>query len=356
MRQAGRVKRGAANLTVVTMASILLLGMSAPSNASAAGAHAGLWEECATGFAAGQCFGPTGIATDPTTGNVYIADSGGHRVNEFTIWGIFVKSWGWGVRTGAAELQSCTAQSGCQRGIDGSGVGQFSEPLDVAVDSSGDVYVLDRLNLRVQKFDPSGSDAEFVLTFGGEVNATKVGEPGASEAQRNLCPAASGDICQAGTSGNGAGQFAGWSAYSNTLAEGPGDTLYVGDTERIQHFNSAGEYLGSVPLPGERVQSLAVDRTSGVNAGDIYVARCNPATSCSQGINSAAKPGVMRLSAAGVEEDEIAEPTNPHALAVDGEGNLYVADGVGSGAAQTEDPQVRRRRRGGAGIPLFRRL
>ncbi|HKB49877.1 MAG TPA: hypothetical protein VKC63_00430, partial [Solirubrobacterales bacterium] len=58
---------------------------------------------------------PRGIASDPETGHLYIADQGNGRVVELTAWGDFVKAWGWGVKDGSPELQSCTAQTGCLR-------------------------------------------------------------------------------------------------------------------------------------------------------------------------------------------------------------------------------------------------
>ena len=42
-------------------------------------------------------------------------------------------------------------------GSNGSGDGQFSLPLGVAVDSAGNVYVADLFNFRIQKFNSSGT-------------------------------------------------------------------------------------------------------------------------------------------------------------------------------------------------------
>jgi hypothetical protein len=93
--------------------------------------------------------------------------------------------------------------------------------------SSGDVYVGDPNNHRVEKFSPSGS---FILMFGKDVNKTKAEEVGSTEAERDVCTVASGDTCQQGAEGTGPGAFV-----ANLLA-------------------------------------VAVDGSSGSSAGDVYVA------------------------------------------------------------------------------------
>src|SRR5689334_15241731 len=50
-----------------------------------------------------------------------------------------------------------------QVGTPGSGNGQLHQPYGVAVDSSGDVYVTDAYNYRVEKFDSAGA---YVSQFG----------------------------------------------------------------------------------------------------------------------------------------------------------------------------------------------
>ncbi|HEY2282668.1 MAG TPA: hypothetical protein VGH60_03860 [Solirubrobacteraceae bacterium] len=100
-----------------------------------------------------------GIAVDTNTHDVYIADIGNRRIDEFSPTGNFVRAWGWGVATGAAELQVCTAI--CQVGLSGSEPGEFQAPTYIAVDNSegashGDVYVADTANALVTKFDGEG--------------------------------------------------------------------------------------------------------------------------------------------------------------------------------------------------------
>ncbi|HMJ72398.1 MAG TPA: NHL repeat-containing protein [Solirubrobacterales bacterium] len=309
------------------MAVTLALCAMGPVGASAAVPDR-LWDACETGSGAGQCRVPYGIAADPTTGHLFIADVGNNRIDELTVWGVSVKSWGWGVRDGSEELQTCTAETGCLSGHDGAGDGQLNQPLGVVVDGAGDVYVLDRKNHDIQKFDPTSGpgedEAEFLLAFGGEVNKTKSEEVGSTEAERNLCAAASGDVCQAGTTGTGAGQFGPWSAFGIPIALGAGNEVYVGDEGRIQRFDAGGHYLESIPLPGEKVQSLAIDTSGGANDGDLYVARCNPATSCVAGTpeRPASKPDVLKLSPAGDALGTLAI-LEPLALAVDEVGDVY---------------------------------
>ena len=50
-----------------------------------------------------------------------------------------------------------------QWGSEGSGDGQFYSPNGIAVDSSGNVYVADTENQRIQKFT---TDGEFITAMG----------------------------------------------------------------------------------------------------------------------------------------------------------------------------------------------
>ncbi len=102
----------------------------------------------------------SGVAVNSTTHDVYVADTGNFRVDQFTSSGTFVRAWGWGVADGLPMLETCTLS--CQIGLSGSEGGQFTTPVFVAVDNSagpsaGDVYVGDTGDHLVSKFDSSGN-------------------------------------------------------------------------------------------------------------------------------------------------------------------------------------------------------
>jgi DNA-binding beta-propeller fold protein YncE len=169
-------------------------------------------------------------------------------------------------------LEACTAESGCQVGVEGSGAGQLAEARGVAVDPAGNVFLREVDNRRVQKFDHAG---RFLLMFGGEVNKTAVqlreeqeanSEPvTVTEAEENLCTAPSGDLCGIGVAGTGDGEFG--TSSSPGIALSAGGKLFVGDVGRIQIFSLQGEWEDSVPVfEGKTVHYLALAPGS----GDFY--------------------------------------------------------------------------------------
>jgi DNA-binding beta-propeller fold protein YncE len=109
------------------------------------------------GSGAGELGADVGYpAVDPTNGDLYVADSANKRIDEFTAAGAFVRAFGWGVADGAAKAETCTIT--CQAGATGSGPAQFGEgsPTRITATPSGDLYVVDPGNDRVQELDASG--------------------------------------------------------------------------------------------------------------------------------------------------------------------------------------------------------
>jgi hypothetical protein len=188
------------------------------------------------------------------------------------------------VGQGVAEAAFIPAGPGTF-GTAGSGSGEFSEPASVAVNqSSGDVYVTDTANFRVQEFDSSG---HFILMFGEHVNQTKVQEREAqeaasepvtiTEAEENVCTAVSGNTCQAGTEGSEPGQFSGLLgiAVDNSIGLSSGDVYVVdGGRNSVEKFSSGGTYLGEIAGTGPSGSTVPFESVRGVAtdpAGHVWV-------------------------------------------------------------------------------------
>jgi NHL repeat len=323
LRTRGQSHRRAVVLIVVVASSLLALAPLA--RAEAPEFLTRVPADGQPGGGAGELNNPRGVAANPATGHVYVADLDNARVNEYTPWGLFVKSWGWGVADGSAKLQTCGPPEPeeipdpalCRQGIPGEGKGQFAPLGGIEVDGEGDVWVADLERLRVQKFSPAG---DFKLMVGGDVNKTKV-DAGAPVVQRNLCPVDPGDICQSGSAGSAPAHLS--STVRNVIAYSPsgGGAILVGDKGRIQIFNLDGTYREEIGFSGalatfadRSVTALDVD-----DAGDIYFSVTDE-----EGIfkldpsGVPLTPGVPGASKFGVRV--------PLGVAVDHNGNVYAID------------------------------
>jgi hypothetical protein len=224
----------------------------------------------------GQFGNAKGIAVDQESGDVYVTDVILNRVEKFTAEGTFLLAWGWGVVNGEEKFETCGPEGEsetCQTGNGGEGAGQFDRPEKVAVDNSlglshGDVYVTERANNRVQRFSPAG---EFELMFGGEVNVTEDHTSGATEEQKDVCTAVSGDVCGPGVEGQAPGQF----EHPEVVAVGPAGTVYVGgeNISGVLKFSEGGVGEGRMTLPGSGGGIVALAVSSGE---DVYVADVEP--------------------------------------------------------------------------------
>jgi hypothetical protein len=126
----------------------------------------------------------------------------------------------------------------------GSGAGGCADPRGVAVDNAnGDVYVADRGNSRVDKFD---ADGNFLRSWGWDVVAVGPGDH--PEDKFEICVPTVGDTCKAGISGVGAGQFSAAIAIAvdNDPTSPTYRDIYVGpDEARLQRFDRDGNFLRS---------------------------------------------------------------------------------------------------------------
>jgi len=129
-------------------------------------------------------------------------------------------------------------------GTFGTGEGQFNGgAFALSVDSSGNIYVADRDNNRIQKFDKDGN---FLRMWGFGVR------DGKNEFQ--ICTNST-KPCRAGIQGRGDGQF---KVAIGVAADSSGNVYVVdsqfsnnlNDTVRIEAFNSQGNFLFKFGTPG----------------------------------------------------------------------------------------------------------
>jgi DNA-binding beta-propeller fold protein YncE len=112
---------------------------------------------------------PYDIAPD-ALGNLYVADTHNHRIQEFSPTGKFIRKWG---RRGSAP-------------------GEFWDPRGIAIDPFGNVWVADHENKRVQKFT---WDGRFLGVFGANGGDGTLGwGPGEFNSPRGLSSDAAGNI------------------------------------------------------------------------------------------------------------------------------------------------------------------
>src|SRR5438477_377876 len=248
-----------------------------------------------TGSAA-QFWQPWGIAVD-SAGIVYVADQANSTIRKITPAGVVTTI------AGAAGMFGST---------DGTGsAARFNAPYGVAATTTGIIYVADSGNHEIRKITP----AKAVTTFAGSAT-TDGGGIGSSD---------------------GTGRIARFN-YPNGVAVS-GTTVYVGDTynHTIRKITSNGlvtTFAGTAGVPGSadgignaaqfyRPFGVAADK-----AGNVYVADASNST-----IRKITSAGVVTTLAgtAGVVgstdgSGSAAQFYYPFAVAVDGAGNLYVAD------------------------------
>ena len=259
-------------------------------------------------------YGPRGIATD-SAGNVYVPDPGNARIEKFSSSGAFLGAWGWGVKTGADQYETCTGS--CQAGSFDlpPANGQFQRPWGIATDSSENVYVVGYFDGLIQKFSSSGA---FLTRW----------ERGGGEHAHGIATDSSGNLYIANGYSNyliekydSSGSFlTGWGSSGHSGADGEFELMssphvespralatdasgnvYVVDpwNYRIQKFDSSGDFLGAWGW--------------GVKTGAHRYETC--AHSCQAGI-----------SGSGNGQFSFSYRDDNDGIATDPSGNVYVAD------------------------------
>lgn len=221
-------------------------------------------------------------------GNIFVADRDNHCIRKITPAGVVSTVAGTGV-AGFADGDKTTAQ--------------FNQPLDVALDAAGNIYVADNLNHRIRKITPAG----VVSTVAGDGTAAFA---------------------------NGTGTAAKFKNPSGLVLDAAGNIL-VADrlNHRIRKITAAGE-----------VTSIAGDGTTGFKDGEAATARfADPygidvdtkgnivvADLNNNKVRKIAGTMVSTIAGAGKGFQDgpgtAAQLNSPTDLCVDAAGNIYVAD------------------------------
>lgn len=282
---------------VLALTAVAALGLIvAPAAQAAKIADRVLAGGTTAGSAAGQLNNPTGVAindptiadatTDPlgasTNGYVYVAERTNHRVQVFDANGAFKFMFGKGVNTGTGNPNVCTSAGAptdiCGAGSTGGGVGEFNSPAGVAINQqTGDLYVTDTTNRRIQQFSANGT---FIRTWGWGV------DDGSGVFQ--VCDAPVDLPCQAGISGANGGQFVFQSGIQELEVDpAPPHNLFVADSQnrRLSEFSASGNFIrlwGWDVVPSEKPGNLGVT---------FEICSSVVAEACKAGLASAGPPG-----------------------------------------------------------------
>jgi DNA-binding beta-propeller fold protein YncE len=261
-------------LTSLSLAALILIistitGVLNLQTATARYVFENMWGTEGSGD--GQFKFPRDVVRDSSR-NVFVSDNGNHRIQKFHI----ANPCPTGTTQVATNICFVT-----KWGTEGSGDGQFLWPGGMAIDSSGNLYVADSLNDRIQKFSNSGN---FITSWGmlgsgdGQFSwpaDVAVGPDGSvfvtdMDNYRIQKFSSTGTFIRSwGSEGSGEGQF----DHPRGVAVAPDGSVFVADTynNRIQKFSNTGTFIRSwnptTPDPlGNPPYDIAVD-----SAGDVYV-------------------------------------------------------------------------------------
>ena len=183
-------------------------------------------------------------------------------------------------------------------------------PTGVAVDSSGNVYIADSLNLRIRKLASGGN----ISTVAGNGNYSYSGDSGqATSAQLNTPQAVAVD-----SSGNLYIADAANNVVRKVTAGGVISTIAGNGTA-----GSAGDGSAATGAQLNHPQGIAVDANGGIYISDTQNARVRKISNGA--INTVAGSGTAGFGGDGGAATS-AQLNIPAGLAVDGAGNLYIAD------------------------------
>jgi hypothetical protein len=270
----------AAGLGATACAAVLVAVAGAVSGTDPITTVAGNGDPNFTGDVAqatSTAFKPSGIAVD-AAGNVYIASSYNARVFKVTPGGAFTTLAGTGTFGFSGDNGPATAA-------------QLNGPSDVAVDGQGNVYIADTPSHRVRKVSPSG----VITTVAGTGKAGSSGDNG---------PATAAELNQ-----------------PSGLALDSAGNLYIATFGPVRKVSPDGRITTILAESGD---ALAVD-----DKGNVYITgdKGSEVTKVSPAGTTTTVAGTGKPGFSGDNDKATDAQVNfPSGLAVDGSGNVYIAD------------------------------
>lgn len=289
------------------------------------------------GSLGGQLKNPRGVAISTAPGHVgevYVTEGDNERVQRFASDGSFQLAWGADVVASGpgnspdGRFEICVAADGdvCKAAVESGGNpsdnlrnGALFNPQGIAIDNdTGNVYVFDLGNYRVNQYDADGA---FIRSFGA-FDLVAPGSPGDTGTGYEVCNKSASSICKAGETGNGVGQI-GLGVGGGT---GLGTSEYVGIATSPSNGSAATGFVFIVDPVNHRILRFDLDGTSPVSIGSATQFSCKRV-----------QPSGFTLV--------LAEPKH---IAVDTEGTVYAG---GCTNLATQDPGIQRFDSGGAPLP-----
>ncbi|HWF19290.1 MAG TPA: hypothetical protein VG754_08480 [Verrucomicrobiae bacterium] len=234
---------------------------------------------------------PEGVAVD-STGNVYVADTGNNLVRKITV-------------LGAVSTLAGSGNAGSQDGMGTNA--QFWGPVGISTDSAGNLYVADYFNGTVRKITSAGA----VSTLAGSASNGSADGPDANarfSVAQGVAVDTSSNIYVA-------------DAANNTIRK-------ISPNGTVSTFAGLAGSAGSANGAGTNAQFYAPQAVAVDSLGNVYVA--DTLNHTIREINSAGNV-ITLAGVAGYSNNADGTGANaqfyaPQGIAVDGSGNVYVAD------------------------------
>ena len=289
------------------------------------------------GSNANQFNDPYGITLD-NNGNIYIADKGNQRIQKWK----------------SDALSGTTTVAGGNGG--GSNANQFSNPKSIAFDATGNMYIVDGSNNRIQRFPANSTNSTFGITVAGGngagANANQFSNPQgiAFDATGNMyivdgsnnriqrfpanSTSSTNGITVAG--GNGAGSNVNQFSNPQGIAFDATGNMYIvdGSNNRIQRFpaNSTSSTNGITVAGGNAgngsnqfsgAKDIAFDATGSMYIVDGSNNRIQRFPAFTNYTNLTNGTTVAGGNGAGSNANQF---SGPQGIAFDASGNMYIVD------------------------------